>query len=149
MKKLIILILFLFLPFILQGQVYNINNKTNTVKVNQDIIAYYKANINLIEKVNGDSVVFVPTEKTFLPDTKVRNVGGYLCSYKKTHIGLSKKITIFPASCKAIKFEFHSTGKGTYSKPIQQKSDENSFLRPKDLKEKLEKIEKIKHEKKP
>ena len=149
MKKLIILVLFLFLPFILQGQVYNINNKTNTVKVNQDIIAYYKANINLIEKVNGDSVVFVPTEKTFLPNTKVRNVDGYLCSYEKTNIGLEKKITEFKNKCKVVKFEFHKNKKGEFSKEISQLDDENSVLRPKDLKEKLEKIEKIKPKEKP
>lgn len=140
MKKLIILIL--FLPLILQGQEFKI--KKNTVKVNQDIIAFYKANINLIEKVGNDSVIFVPAEKTFLPDVKVRNIDGYLCSYEKTITGLGKKITLFKNKCKTIKFEFHKHKKGKFSKPIKQENDENSFLRPKDLKEKLEKIEKIK-----
>ena len=140
MKK--ILLLCLLIPFVLQGQTYFI--KKNVAKVNEDLINFYKSNINLIEKVNGDSVLFVPFEKTFLPDVKIRNINGFLVAYEKTSIGLEKKITIHPAyNVKGIEFKFHTVEKGTYSKVIIRDNDLDSFLRPKDLKKRLEKIENI------
>ena len=139
MKKLIILIL--FLPLVLQGQEFRI--KKNKANINQDIIKFYIANINNIESVNGDSVIFIPFEKQFLPDIKVRDIDGFLAAYEITNLGITKKITLFPAKNSGYEFDF----KNSKYKLKKYDNDDNDFFKPKDLKEKLEKAEKIKPDK--
>jgi len=141
MKKLILFILILFCTA--NGQEFKV--KKNKINVNQDIIKFYIANINSIETVNGKSIIFVPYQKTFLPNVKVKNIDGFLAAYEITNLGTNKKITLFPAKNTGYEFNFKS---GKY-KVRKDNNDDNDWSKPKDIKEKLEKVEKIKPKKEP
>jgi len=138
MKKIILIVLiFCFPVFSLAGTKKRVFKKEK-IQVNQDIIAHYKYWFDSIESVDGETVIEVPYEKEVFPDAKVYIIHSTPIFYEVTIIGSGKKITIFNTKCKYYEFDFTN-------KIIKPKTgnDQNSFMKPKDLKAILEKYEGI------
>jgi len=137
-KIIILLILIIPLSIQAQGKEKKYHFKKEKISVNQDIIKHYQEWFDDIIDVNGETILEVPYEKEIVPGAKQYEINGTIIFYEVTIIGGGKKITIFNTTCKYIEFDFtNKTIKHIVS------NDKNSIMKPKDLKESLEKHEGI------
>ena len=118
--------------------------KAIIVPMNQTVIDYYTEMLHQIASIDGKTTVEVPYEIDVKKNTKTKLIDNFLVQYEVTNFAGNKSITIFPAKCKVYEFDFK---KKKIKKKISKNTDEGSIFRPVDLKERLEKVEKIKPKK--
>jgi len=136
------ILLFLLIPVLCFGQMEGSFYLTKKqVFVNNATIKYLTNNLNRIVSIGGQVKYKIPYEKEFLPKTKTTFVNDFLCQYEVTYLGMNKDITIFKPKTKYIEFDFK---KKTIIKDKDFTLNDNADItKPIDLKEKLQKKEKL------
>lgn len=137
MKKLIFI--FWFIPILCFSQSNNIvfNNKT-VISMNQATIDYVLRNQNFIKSFNGKTKIYIPYEKTFMPNVKSTYIENQFVQYEWTFTGLWD-VTIFKPKTKYYICDF--TKEFPDPKVIKDKkiydNDDLDIFKPKDLKNKI------------
>jgi len=138
MKKAISLTVLLLSALMLCGGKPNF---THTIRCNEEIIRSLKENFLDIIDLDGATLVELPYEITPIKGVKVYRLNSQIFFYEVTFFGNVSKITIFPAKCKVVQFDFK---KKKIMEGISKSSDVDNFLRPRNLKEILAKHEGVK-----
>lgn len=108
---------------------------------NQEIIYHFEVNLDDIDSVSGKTSIEIPYEITPVKGAKAYKLNNQIFFYEVTYLGNTSKITIFPAKCKVVQFDFVEK---KIKKGISKNSDALSLFRPSNLPEILAKHEGLK-----
>jgi len=137
MKKLILC--FIFIPLICYSQDIRFKHKT-VISMNTELINNLIAKQDLIKSFNGQTKVYIPYEKTFLPNVATTYVDNQLVQYEWTFKG-KYQITEFRPKTKYYIFDFTQKKDNKVIEDNKLYDTDNlDIFKPKEIKKKLEQL---------
>lgn len=136
MKKLILY--FIFIPLICYSQDIKFKHKT-VISMNTELINSLIAKQNLIKSFNGQTKVYIPYEKTFLPDITTTYIDNQMVQYEWTFKG-KYQITEFKPKTKYYIFDFTKKNEKVIRDEKLYDTDDLDIFKPKEIKNKLEQL---------